>query len=118
MQPEARLSRKIIDLWTKNGVWCFKVHGSEYQPAGIPDILGVYQGQFIACETKMPEGKLSEIQKFRISRIRRAGGLVVVARSVVEAHQLTYHLMTGEHALCGEPDAGGCPFSKDTYDER
>jgi hypothetical protein len=54
--------------------------------AGLPDISGVYNGVFIAIETKMPEaGDPTPIQQLRHAQIREAGGHVTVARSVREA---------------------------------
>lgn len=88
VQPEARLSQRIMKAWQKRGAWCFKVHGSQFQPAGIPDIIGVYRGTFIACETKMPGNKPSRIQAYRIKQITAAGGKCVVAYSVEEAEAL------------------------------
>ena len=56
--------------------------------AGLPDIAGVYNGQFIAIETKMPGGgDPTPVQLLRHDEIRRAGGHVLVARSVREAVQ-------------------------------
>lgn len=87
-QPESRLSYKIQKALKKRGAWVFKVHGSEYQPAGIPDIIGVYRGQFIGVESKMPGNGPSEIQGFRMGQIARAGGLCVVAYDVSDALDL------------------------------
>lgn len=87
-QPESRLSGKIMRAWKERGVWSFKVHGSEYQPSGIPDICGVYRGISVWCETKMPGNKPSKIQEYRIELIKEAGGFVVVAYSVPEALRL------------------------------
>lgn len=67
------------------GVWCFKVHGGPLMPAGLPDIIGVYRGRFVAWETKMPSGRVSVIQALTHERIERAGGIVTVPRSVPEA---------------------------------
>lgn len=84
-QPESKLSTKIMEAWRKRGAWCMKIHGSEFQMSGVPDISGVYRGISVWCETKMPGNHTSKIQDYRISQIREAGGLVVVARSVEEA---------------------------------
>lgn len=84
-QPESKLSTKIMEAWRKRGAFCFKAHGSEFQMAGVPDIVGTYRGISVWCETKMPGNHTSKIQDYRISQIREAGGLVVVARSVEEA---------------------------------
>lgn len=99
-QPEGRLARKIIKSWQQQGVFAYKVHGSEYQPAGIPDISGIYQGWSVWCEVKLPGNKPSDIQEHRISQIRSAGGLVVVAYSMNEAQALIDHLDEGHTPHC------------------
>ena len=100
-QPESRLSKTFIEYLRSKGAWVFKVHGSEFQPSGIPDILGSYHGQFIGVESKMPGNSLSEIQVFRIRRIRDAGGMVCVAYSKTDVQQLILHLDT--HHLIHPP---------------
>ena len=87
-QPESKLSTKIIEAWRKRGAFAYKVHGSEFQTSGIPDISGVYRGISVWCETKMPGNKPSKIQEYRIEQIRKSGGQVVVAYSVEEALKL------------------------------
>lgn len=53
--------------------------------AGLPDIVGVWHGQFIGIETKMPDGhNPTPIQLLRHQQIRASGGLVLVARTVRE----------------------------------
>jgi len=84
-QPEARLSKKIMQAWRDRGAFCFKVWGSAHQMNGVPDIVGVYRGRFIACETKMPGNEPSRIQQHRIKQIEAAGGRCVVAYSVEAA---------------------------------
>lgn len=91
-QPEGKVSTAIMKAWRAKSAWCFKVHGSEYQPAGIPDICGVYLGRSVWCETKMPGNKPSEIQKYRMNKIIDAGGLCVVAYSVQQAVQMLEHI--------------------------
>lgn len=95
-QPEGKLSTKIMTAWRLRGGWCYKVHGSEYQPAGIPDISGVFEGYSVWCESKMPGNKPSMIQWKRIRDIRRRGGLVVIAYSVAEAVQMLEHISTSD----------------------
>lgn len=92
-QPEAKVSTQIMKAWrSKFDAWCFKVHGSEFQPAGIPDICGVHNGISVWCETKMPGNKPSQIQKYRINQLRAAGAFVVVAYSVSDAVQMLEHI--------------------------
>lgn len=68
-------------------LYCFKVHGGPLMPVGLPDIIGVVHGRLFALETKVPDPKSqpSEIQLHVMSRIRRAGGIVGVPRSVADA---------------------------------
>jgi hypothetical protein len=49
--------------------------------AGLPDIIGCYQGRFFAIETKL-DTKVTVRQAYVHGLIRRAGGTVVVAHSV------------------------------------
>jgi hypothetical protein len=89
-QPESRLSYKIqLALRDEYGrdLWCFKVHGGPLTPSGTPDIIGVVHGRLFALETKMPrpDSQPSEIQQYVMSRIRRAGGIVGVPRSIADA---------------------------------
>ncbi len=84
-QPEAKLSRAIIAALKQRGAFVFKVWGNEHMMAGLPDIIGVYRGQFIGVETKMPGNTTSRRQDFVIGKLREAGARVVVAYSVSEA---------------------------------
>jgi hypothetical protein len=94
-QPESRLShaiQKALKNHYGRDLWCFKVHGGPLMPAGTPDIIGVCRGRFFALETKMPrpDSQPSEIQRYVMSRIRRAGGIVGVPRSVPDALELLH----------------------------
>jgi hypothetical protein len=76
-QPEGRLARAVIKMVVERGGYAWKQHGNEYQPAGLPDVLGVYKGIFVGFETKMPGNeKPSAVQVYRARQIRKAGGLV------------------------------------------
>lgn len=85
-QPESKLSRDIMRELRKRGAFVWKNHGSPMMMNGLPDIVGVYRGFFIAIETKMPDGgDPTPIQLLRHDMIREAEGIVKVARSVAEA---------------------------------
>ena len=105
-QPEGKLSTAIMKAWRDMGAWCFKVHGSEYQPAGIPDISGVFKGHSVWCETKMPGNKPSMVQWKRIRDLRRVGALVIVSYTLTDAVQMLEHIAANEHAR----DDCGCPY--------
>lgn len=86
-QPEGKLSRQIIEAIRAQNGWAFKVHGSEMQPAGLPDIIACIDGRFIGLETKMPgkEDTVTQIQFAMHNKIRAAGGVCEVVTSVQAA---------------------------------
>ena len=75
-----------IKKWLKDkGYWYFKVHGSIFQPAGIPDILACINGKFVAVEVKRTKGGIvSALQKAQIEKIKENGGIAGVANSMDE----------------------------------
>ena len=89
-QPEAKLSRKIMDRVRLEGYFCFKVHGSEYMMAGLPDIIVCANGLFIGLETKLPttRGNVSPRQAYVHSLIENANGVARVVCSPDEAIQV------------------------------
>lgn len=86
-QRESRLSRDIQRQLRVAGAWCIKIHGSEYMPAGVPDIIGCYRGKFFAFETKLPEKRsnTSVVQERMMEKIRLAGGHAQVVCTIEEA---------------------------------
>lgn len=64
--------KKYLDSLSK--CWYIKIWGGGFMKAGIPDILGVINGKFIALEIKGPKGVPSELQKRNIRLINKAGG--------------------------------------------
>lgn len=120
-QPEARLSRSIMNALRQRGAFVFKIWGNEHMLVGLPDIIGCYRGRFIAVETKMPGGTTSRRQDYVIGKIRQAGGTVVVAQNVAEA----LRTLDGEHtpgdtpqALTGELRALSAPSHRRTTTTR
>lgn len=86
-QPESKLSRKIMDRLRLEGYFVFKVHGSEFMMAGLPDIIVCAEGKFIGLETKLPStrGNVSPRQSYVHSQIDNAGGVAKVICSPQEA---------------------------------
>ena len=66
-------------------MWHFKVHGSAYQRAGIPDLIGCHRGRFFALEVKQPGEQPTKIQRYEMMRLVQSGAVVGVARSVEDA---------------------------------
>ena len=86
-QRESKRSKDIMAAIRSRGHFCFKVHGSEYMMAGLPDIIVCAQGVFIGIETKHPEtrGDTSAKQDRVHGQIRMAEGYCTVATSAPEA---------------------------------
>ena len=86
-QRESKLSRKIMDALRVEGYFCFKVHGSEFMMAGLPDIIVCAKGYFIGLETKLPETRenVSPRQHYVHGLINAAGGMATVVCSPAEA---------------------------------
>ena len=53
-----------------------------------PDMVGTSLAQFVSLEVKTPKGCLSPFQKAWAACVQKAGGLVGVCRSPIEAEQL------------------------------
>ena len=73
-QPEAKLSREIMKTLRLKGYFVFKVHGSEYMMAGLPDIIAVSythldvykrQGDYLAQVTKVEDAKAKSDDTFQ-----------------------------------------------------
>jgi len=95
-QAESRLSRKILDALRLEGYFAFKVHGSKYMMAGLPDIIVCAHGLFIGLETKVP-GKLentSVSQKRVHAKIVAAEGAVYTVASVRRALEVVKETLT------------------------
>lgn len=97
-QAEAKLSRKIMNALRLEGHFCFKVHGSEFMMAGLPDIIVCAEGLFIGLETKLPStrGNVSPRQVYVHSLINAAEGTALVVCSVDEALEAVRKVV-GDH---------------------
>lgn len=86
-QPESRLQRRIrraLEAAFPHSYW-WKTWGGPYQPAGMPDLAGIVVGRSIFVEVKRPVGRVSPVQRMMHTRLRRAGAIVVVAKTPDEA---------------------------------
>lgn len=72
----------------------FKIHGSPYQEAGIPDLLACVQGYFFGFEVKHQKpgesrehayGRTTPVQQAQINRINQAGGTALTVLGPDEA---------------------------------
>jgi len=60
---------------TNGEVWHMKVHGGQYQMAGVPDIMCVINGIPVFVELKATGKKPSAIQVNRIKELQVAGAI-------------------------------------------
>ena len=82
---ESDIVKKILKyLKTVEGCFFWKEHGGMYGTAGIPDIICCYRGRFIGFEVKTDVGELTKLQLAAIRKIKAAGGIALVVRSVEE----------------------------------
>lgn len=71
---ERKLTNKILKYLQGEGIF-FKYHGGYGGNAGVPDIIGVIQGRFIALEIKKNQSsRVTKLQEYNIKQIRRHGG--------------------------------------------
>lgn len=80
---ESAIQKKISDyLAALPECWTCKVMAANKR--GVPDILAVISGRFVAIEVKAPGGKPSKLQLAQLRRIEAAGGIAILAESVDE----------------------------------
>jgi hypothetical protein len=72
--------------------WWMKVHGNEFQVAGVPDIMGCYHGLTVGFEVKVLGNKPTKRQEFVGKCITEAGGLVFVIHNTKEARLCIDHI--------------------------
>jgi len=68
---ESKIQSKIIAQLTKEGWLCLKLIKTNKN--GVPDLVCFRDGETMFIEVKQPNGKLSEIQKYRIDEIKSKG---------------------------------------------
>ena len=93
--PEGKVKSKIkVYLKTLPDCWFYMPVQNGMGVVGIPDIIAVINGRFVAIETKAP-GKKSNVtanQQATIDNIRAADGLAFVASDVQTViDYLLYH---------------------------
>jgi penicillin-binding protein-related factor A (putative recombinase) len=79
---EAAITKSIRDLLSSLQIFHWKNWGGMMGTKGVPDILGIYKGQFLGIEIKTKIGKVSPEQERFLDNIRQNGGIGFVARSL------------------------------------
>src|SRR3990167_4701707 len=77
-------------LETKYGAVVVKFWGGGFSQSGVSDLLVCFppNGKFAALEIKTKDGKTSPLQDDFLRRVRQAGGIAFVARSIKDVDNL------------------------------
>jgi Holliday junction resolvase len=79
MTPEAKVKKRVMEICRAAGCYCVPIVTGAMGPAGTPDILACWEGDFIGIECKAGRRRPTPIQQRRIAEIRAAGGIALVA---------------------------------------
>lgn len=79
MSAEQTYQRRILSwLRRQPRIFAFKIITANI--SGIPDVIAVVRGRFVAIEVKSQDGHTSRIQKYIHNKIKKAGGVALVSR--------------------------------------
>lgn len=79
MTPEKKIENDLRQRFINAGGYIIKFFASPNTNKGVPDLLGVLNGHFIALEVKRPHGgKPTPVQLQHLQRIANAGGYAFV----------------------------------------
>ena len=76
--PESKVKLKLRKYLTQLGIYHFMPMGGPFGRSGIPDIIGCYNGQFVAFECKAGKGKTTALQERELANIQSAKGWAFV----------------------------------------
>lgn len=76
--PEKNFENKIRSMLTERGAWVLKTWSNGVQRSGVPDLIVCYKGYFLGLEIKAKNGRASELQKWNIDGIKKAGGVGMI----------------------------------------
>ena len=76
--PEGRVKARLRKHLDRLGIYHFMPPANGFGRAGIPDIVGCMNGQFVAFECKAGRGKTTALQEREIAAIQSAKGWAFV----------------------------------------
>jgi Holliday junction resolvase len=76
--PESKVKAQLRKKLDALGIYHFMPPANGFGRAGIPDIIGCYNGQFVAFECKAGKGKTTALQEREIHNIQLAKGWAFV----------------------------------------
>jgi penicillin-binding protein-related factor A (putative recombinase) len=72
----------------KKGI--YRSRQNNFKLKGVSDIIGIFNGKFLAIEVKSAKGKLSEHQIEFLLNVESHGGIAIIARSVEDVEQALF----------------------------
>lgn len=88
------LKSKRIFAWPCDSIGIFdptkkiyRKRHSQYHLKGVSDILGIYNGKFLAIEVKSKTGRLSPEQVWFLAEVKAKGGIAFMARSIEDCEK-------------------------------
>ncbi len=88
-QAETAITRAVMARIKELGGWCYHVHGSALQPAGLPDIDGCLpDGRHLRVEVKTKTGKPSKLQLYYLDLFKKYGYITGIVTSVEDFDEL------------------------------
>ena len=76
--PEKKVKDRLRKQLDEMGIYHFMPPANGFGRAGIPDVVGCYEGRFVAFECKAGKGRTTALQEREIARIQAAKGLAFV----------------------------------------
>ena len=94
MTPEAKVKKKVKLILDELGAYHFFPLMGGFGRAGVPDIIGCYNGCFFAIECKAGNNKTTALQNRELEKIRKAGGVAIIineenldyVKAAIQAH--------------------------------
>ena len=75
LERDLIIAIKVYLMSLGSDIFFWKEHGGCYGTNGIPDIICCYKGRFLGLEAKLPNGKLTALQRRALDKINAAGGI-------------------------------------------
>lgn len=76
--PEAKVKAAVVEILKEAGVYYFFPVTGGFGKSGVADIIGCWDGRFVAIECKAGSKKPTALQKRELDRVVAAGGIAMV----------------------------------------
>lgn len=76
----------------------FRANKNRFRIKGVSDILGIWEGKFLAIEVKAGKNTLTPHQQYFLERVNQEGGIGFVARSIADVERFLKPKQTSKKA--------------------